>query len=905
MRARGTIAAAALLVLVACNAKDEDSNPNADAAAAAPQDRSLPPTATPDRDLVVSLQALGEEYSMTGVFHPARWKALHGRAAPLAAALPDVRRDWPAMAAPDHVVLWAFDNLFALGGVDTGATVDGLDPSRPIVFGLNRPSVPDRPPGGLTPRVLGGQVTLEMRHELRLPSRDPATLVASLDRALGNVGDDHPEFVADHAGAKCRATRGQYVAMVPGKDHVRVIAAVGGFDPDAARLKAAIATPSPSTEVTPAMLAATQADAVGGVVVRTSRLPAVAALLGALESAKALSVVSPDQRLMAAMKSATLILDSEAVMGDAPTEFDDWALTLTSSVDAVGLRMLGSMTPAGEAALKAAAGEAPRFALKGAPPPVDAVVSLNTPAMLGAAVEPAFARGSQDAAALRMKMLRCGSTCNNRLLLRSPMGLAKLGVRLAGVEGLDLPRPTVAHVVVTDTSAATPSFAAAFELAAKPDLSSLSARAAAFDVTVSEGVRGGKPVVLVGRGVDPKAVFDLSKAGQSPSELAVASATVAPLATDVLALLGPEGEALGRLVGSAGDSAHLGAWLRHRDRALAYDLVLFTNGPPAAPALPDLASATWSSPRRLTASDEVDACLVRATVAASAAVEGLATLAPDSRLQSLAEGLEAVHGIETECKAADADAKAVLAQLQAYLRDTGTAMVGDLGLTAAEAILKSACERTADAATCEDAKVAATLKEASLPRIDAICSRKSDTANPGVGVQITADGIHVGLTPVEAEADALAAALTDRAPLILGGLIPLLGRPTLYIDRDRPYAEVEPVLRAIEELHAPLVSLALLGGGAVRAQLASADALKDFPPTSPTTVEITKGGFSVGGASLPATASPTELAAHLPFDPESPTDTVLEPAADAPWSAVMAALASRPCKALPATLVVR
>jgi hypothetical protein len=880
MRRLLDLGVASLLALGACKKKVEEPHGSERGAEA----RTAEHRAAIDSDVLRGLQSLGEEYALVGVLRPSAWKAFHQRLDPLFRAMPELHRAWQSVARPEQLSLLVARDVFAIGDLDPSVPLAGFDGSRPLLFGAMRSSLPDRPTGGLTAEAWNDIMRVEIGNEILFPATDPAALIESLDHALAEAGDPKPELVAGLAGA--RARHGQVlVVLMPGDREVRLVARAVGGTATREHVAERLAPPVPAQETTPALLAAAQSKAAAAVVIRGWHLRKLGTSLGAIEAARAMATVSRDAFAGLAATVQGILLTGEAVMSDAPAEFDDWAWVASTTSSGVAFRTVASATPTGRAILDAAK-RTSAFALKVRRPALDARIPLDLRPALAKATEPAFASALERCSETTEMVQENGHVALPHLFLRAPFGTMALAGRLASPEG-DIAPPSSMHLVLTTLTRDRVEGALAIELPTGNHLAPLRALVSgeASPMVVHEGVRDGKPVLLLGWGLDPTTIFDLSEAGEPGRHLATATAEIS--APGLASVLG---------------SLHVGAWLRHEDDALVYDMVASTAGAPSPPDLPDLGTARWSSPRRVVASEAAEACLTTYVVGTSRMLQAVTRTDPSMWNELLAHA-QAELEAPFACASKDDQTAPVVQALRGRALDVALgAALAEPDFEHAAMLLRKECSTTADAKRCRQAETLESSSPASTTRLDVDCDWSARGETFGIPVRVLESGFLIGADPVGATREAIDEALEAHAVMTVADRT-ILGAVIALAPPDVEFSRIRPLLDALVARDAELVHLAFASAEGTRSIRAALVSKREAMPASAVLLKVDADGISLGSTGPLRTTDPAAIAAVMQSEATHDSSVVIQPGDDARWSDVLAAAAATCHTSSPVLLV--
>jgi len=754
------MAAAIVGCLGGCGKKTEDADAPGEANAPA----TIAPLAASSTTEMIAL--LGNRPLMTVVVRDDGWAPLKARLDAL--PLTEIDRSLERMTSGPMAALLAVTDLLDVE-VEGPPPSPGRDTSRPIVIGMF--DVPASGPPGTTIATLAAAdgKLLPMRNQVIIPATDAAALTHALQGWMSHGAKEAPKVVAGRAGAiGLRYGRGEtanVVAIVPEGDRVRVVGFFGGGAVEDSVLAGMLdVEPAPLVD-TPAMRLAVDAAYPAAILTRPWRIRAFATWMGMYETHRAVATVSIDQRDIARLRGYSIAAVAELLTPDDHAEFDDWALALAGTDEALHMTSVVSLTPKGQEIWKAGttAPDEP-LALKGSGRG-QAFVSTDINAMLAKAGTHALPEGG--VAEIAETVRDCGAMCSMYFVQRWPLALAKTATFGGPTEAI--PNGSVSLQVAVDTAGREPKAAVAVQ--SGTDLTHLTKTFPELfgDATVTK--RGTDSVLMFDLGLDPKAVFDPDGEGTK-----LEAGTVATMSA-------PAAGALTQPVRGT---------LRYRDAALVGQVVIGEGDFASAPIVTDL---TWDSPLRDAAPAKADACLLDAARAVRA-LGDVSMAALDQRGMVYGKALAAFEEA-TRCAEGTPAAAAIERVTQTARLIAARTMVATLDLDEARALLDKACPdpkgASADACTMRTA-----LQDVPMPEVPKhaparACSQ--DRYYSGLGLPLIAgDGrVLLGTESHPATQDALIEALVDLTPPYDRSLqdapdVALIVPPTT------PFSKVEPLL---------------------------------------------------------------------------------------------------------------
>nr|WP_263430331.1 AgmX/PglI C-terminal domain-containing protein [Nannocystis pusilla] len=751
----------ALLGGAACDRPDA---PATTGAAAAPAD---PWTSA-------AVASLGERAALVAVVRLQAWPAVSAHLAPLVQQL-------GASAPPRAALLLAGDLsvfLHMLFGPASpaGPGLTGLDPARPVVLALDEPGLL-APPGLLAAELAHSPGSLPgLRHELVLPALDPSGLADGLARWFDALGRSEPALAAT-PGARAWVTGpGDLVAVVAGADAVRVVGlqralAPGGTPiesvPPALRGELLRPAAPPSTGAWPAHAGREPLT----VLLRPRVLPALLQWQRAREAADALArtpFVEGAQLRRAALANQ---LRCEQALGDGVVDLESWLLSVADDPHGLRLRLAAGLTATGAQAL--------------GPPSTRDPLALRVPAIASAVVRLDLADDPSGAPPGDTSPLEVLKRCADVLPAMS------LGTPLSALRRsrATLPPAVTAQLAITSLDVDGPRAALALDLAATTDLTRFQSVAQqvvtglAREFELHAVPAGDRQRVLVGAGVDPRAVFADATVPVGLLAARVDLAAVLPLlralAPDLAAALSPHRRA-------AFDLARVGSHLRG-------ELVL-GDGEPAATPPADVAEPPAPPPAPPPSSGVVCA---RSFVAQAidlldrARPPAVAPSGPalDQQLAALEPNL---HCVESD-PATAAHAPALRRMLPLALADL---LADELRPGEGARALAGACE-AGDPIACRRRVELAALPDVALPELHSNCP--AHHARYAHRLALAGDRLALDDRPVGdlAELTQRLAALAE-AKDANGGLL-AEANLALAIDASTPFAALRPLLAALAQ----------------------------------------------------------------------------------------------------------
>jgi hypothetical protein len=620
---------------------------------------------------------------------------------------------------------WALDRPAILSLFEFPMGDAGIGLVSEVDWAFGRPTGHDRLPG------------LVMR--ARLPARNVKALMASLSEELAGSHATFDALVQGRSGARAWTVEpGGWLALLPGPDHVQLVAQLGGRGPlDLASARACL-------DVTPALLPDGPAlhnldGAPYGGLLRMERFPAVDAWIGARVGLELLDQASPEFRDRSRLIAVELALGGELDAVDELPETGLLSIRAWKPEPAVTrARIVVNLTRRGHEGLLAVERAArPGLRPKAEHPALYLGLGLSTAGSTGGSeVLPSPAPTSL--AELRAMLEEMTAISSVYISLRHPVGLLSQVQELLLRELGMAPDVAIhgAQLVVLEEQP----FRSAIAIVVSPtfDLERLRL-GAPRGVEVHETRRGEDRVVLVGMQVDPREVFDA--ASEAPLELMEATTSLSPL----LRQLG--------IQGASGDRSRF--WARHIDSALVMEEVTW-HREDRSPPPPDWPSFAGLAPSPDVRPSAVRGCLVRAARALHA---GLVRNSQNKAHRHAV--LEEEHPAMLEALRCAAEDATTARRAQRLRR------LGELALTAPlrtehddEALLgrlRVVCDETKDQAICDEVQALAARPRPTLPEVDAAC--EIERFAPPAFVRLTASAIAFDDRVFESEREAVRAAI--------------------------------------------------------------------------------------------------------------------------------------------------
>lgn len=357
--------------------------------------------ATVDSALAAAFDLASSDAFATVVVHPDRWSSLSDGVGPRRADLPEDVKQALSLASP-------YDLIEKV----SGATLAGLDKTRPVVAGLYVSDGPELAPAkALLGPADGGFEGL--RHRAILPASDAPALVRSIAAFM-----DKAELASVETDARLDATT-LYAAFAEG-DHVRVELVIGDAPAaDRAAWRAhwkAKLTPAPTgtPSKTAARHFATSNAEFATLYVDLARLRRAHITIGTHTVSDALRVVDPPMKNELVAAGLAEVLSAWELLAPEDAFTPEIALSLGAiSGGGLTLRVVASLSAAGRAAHEAARADAGPFLAPKDDPNALATVTVHTSyrALLEAAkVPPSIAKASKDD--LAQIVIGCGWACS-------------------------------------------------------------------------------------------------------------------------------------------------------------------------------------------------------------------------------------------------------------------------------------------------------------------------------------------------------------------------------------------------------------------------------------------------------------------------------------------------------------
>ncbi len=772
-----------------------------------PKAPPAPAPAKADAELVRLLRAAGDA-PLIAVARLDRWADLHRAVSALASgAPPEVKAALARAEDPGALIAWAIE---AAGLPPT--TLQGLDPTRPIVAALFVPPSVDLP-GMVGVRWAGGDRPF-FQHRVVLPTADPGALVQALRAPLEAAVQ--PQATADdaaawHFGPLLR------VALRPSTDHVRVDVEVGA--------PADLTQPWPAPTLTPpamgpALLAAAAEPHALAVVMRGHLLRPAYAWFGAEQASAALSFTKPEVHDQLRLAALRVILLGESLMDDAAADFEAHLLAISGEPAGLRIRTVSALTPRAAEALGAAETAAP-FGLKVKAPLAHVVARVDARPLVDRAVLPAPLRGDLKLRRLMGAVRECGAGCLWYAALRAPFGVLRAVDGAARREGsAPVPAPRLLQAVAVP-GAELPAVAVAAELAKGADVSALRAalegmggrRGPAAQVHVT--ARGGHPVLLVGVGVDPTTIFDVEAKGAAGDALS-------SLQVDPTRLAATLPQPMGALAaGALSGAGPLRLEGRLSGRALVGGGLWALAGEEASASPPLNLQAAEAAPAPAAVPAAAAPCLDATLIGFERLAEALTAAPPEQRALLTSAGMNEL-GSSLTCLAGQAATRPLANGLRrAVMLPVAEDLHRRWQTKRALEVMAGLCEETGDAAVCARRDALKAAPAIALPRVKTCDDSPTDlkVGHADLRVQIDAKGA-VTLDGRPGAPEAVQTALTagraaqtpdpfDDAPLEADAL---WGVVELAADAAAPAAAVGAVLEAARVGRAKGVSVVARDG---------------------------------------------------------------------------------------------
>lgn len=637
------------------------------------------------------MRAAGDKGMLMLVLRDAGWTDLRDRVSPL------FDKGWSRLTrqlvAADGPIAFLAALAEALDLELAAPAIRGRDPSRPIVVSMFEAPF-DGPPGVAFSRTARtDDLLLPLRHQIVIPATDTAALTASLHAWLAVGAHECPELVAGHTGAIGLEHPGAwptklFIAILPGRSHVRVAVFERGRHVSAADVSPLLDIDDAQPPDTPAMRLTGDARHPIAVMLRPWQIRPYSAWSGVSDTQRALDVAGSGRLDEARAAGFSIAVSAELLAMDDNAEFGDWSFAARADDERVRVAAVASLTPVGQRAWQAGTAVAAARVPLAHPAPVRISGSVDAHAMLGVAEADLF----EDLPDLLRTASMCGDPCRAYLLLRSPLATANALARArptrfpfvrANAIGADLaliePDGYPSKWAVALTGASDEAFARTEALALGDDFRPLH---------VSRPKREGAPLLLVGKNIDPTDVFDMDGPPISRSELASLEA---------------EANSLGIASGMRGR-------LRFAGTALTGELVIGSDklGFDFEPSFNGL---EWASPTGPAPAPEAAACLREAILAFHGVWDLRNEESPKRATDLLVDAVARVACVERDPTLAPAarqlgDTMAVLA---------ARLSIADLGLDRAQSIVVDRCE--AAGGTGPACEVAEELRSVSVPEI--------------------------------------------------------------------------------------------------------------------------------------------------------------------------------------------
>lgn len=671
-------------------------------------------------------------------------------------------------------------------GFELGDTAwAGHDHTRPVVVSMIEPPF-DGPPGAAIAQMspFDGRHA-PIRHQVVIPASDPTVLVQSLRAWAGPEATEVAALVQGMPGAVGLAFKREwpeqrFVALVPQGHHVRVVILDDGRGvTDPGTLRPRIDADVSGLAQTPALKHLVDAEAPLGVLVRPWRLRALGAWAGARDTNRAVDGIRPQSRAMGRAKGMSIAAVIEVLTPDTHAEFDDWSFAVRGGDD-LRLTAVASLTPHGREIWRAGqSNTVVPLALK-RDVAGEAFVNIDIAAML--AMAPAHELGEGPLSEFATAVQECGVLCPAFAMLRWPLSAVKTTAGpFGGTETIERATGLSAVHVALLSLDPQPQLAAA--IIAPPgqpvgEIGELVGERLSKMLQVHAVTRGDSSVLLIGTGVDPRTVFDLSR-DRADSAAADALASVvwsqgAPM---------PPGVRASKLSGT----------VRLADKAVVAEVVV---GAGALEFKPDYGAVSWSSPQQSGPSSTEAECLRNGV---DAMRKGLANLAYASDEQTAGVTKTALASLETPLQCARNDkALAPLAELMADMVAIAGAgeLAQNLNFAAARRVLELRCNAGSPSAqACERLSQTPKGPVPAIPQ-EVFETKCLQSWNRGMPLTVSRDEVTVGGQVVDADVESIIEAVMAVTPIRsrLQGHGPMLG---LVVDAALPMKRVVPVLEAL------------------------------------------------------------------------------------------------------------
>ncbi|MEM6292231.1 MAG: hypothetical protein AAGA54_13230 [Myxococcota bacterium] len=746
-----------------------------DANTAAPttgqDDATVPaPVAAPDDAALVA--ALGDGGAAIVMVRDQGWSSLASMLQGLEGPMDGLPND-AFLRAP--TVLAAVQELpgFDVLKLPPAPEIPGRDSARPIVASLGE-ALTRGPAGTTVLRFAGGSGRLMPdRTQLAIPSTDLAVSVDAVHAwLLGADGaEDGPSLVEGRAGARGVSFRsGQWAAVLPEVDRVRVVVFDGVFGRPSAALKPLLDVQPAELPTTPALATTLDPSRPVSILLRPWRIRAFGTWLGLYQTERAVEVVSPSLVNAMRLRGTGTATVAERLMPRGDEEFDDWAFGLKAVDDDVHATVVASLTPQGRRMWAGAAGNLvqPLPMREGVTASVR--LSLDLGAMLEHAGRRALPQSSPGAIAEAIR--ECGPWCLAYGALRAPIASLR-APGLADDFWLNAPKHPFTVQYGAKASGAMRSDETMAFIGARgiDDVAALAMLWFGRRVNPQRVERGDNGVLLLGP-PEGEAAFDVAE-GPEP-------------AAGVLLDVHAEPGAVHPLLG-------LDAILSVSDTALVVDAVVGDGEATKTTAAP----SQWSSP--LLEPDVGDAACLAALAEAVVSLGEVPSVVAEQRAAYATKWIGAMDQA-TQCiaktPALAGDAAAVASSLRVSV---GGALVAELMLDEARDVLGPPCANEGDSAACAMRKA---LGESRLPPL-----AKHDVPDAcggydlGIPVILEGDTLLVLDQRVPATAKGLTDALVDRLspPQRARRDAPQVA---LVVPPDTPFATMRPLLDGLAAMGA-------------------------------------------------------------------------------------------------------
>ncbi|MDC0672833.1 AgmX/PglI C-terminal domain-containing protein [Nannocystis radixulma] len=738
----------ALLGGAACDRPDVPANAGTEAAPADPWTSA-------------AVASLGERAALVAIVRLQAWPAVSAHLAPLVQQL--------GAAAPRRAALLLAGDLSVFlhmlfgPASPAGPGLTGLDPARPVVLALDEPGLL-APPGLLAAELAHSPGSLPgLRHELVLPALDPAGLADGLARWFDALGRQEPALAAS-SGARAWVTGpGDLVAVVAEADAVRVVGLQRALAPAGTpiesvppALRGELLRPAapPSTSSWPADAGREPLT----VLLRPRVLPALLQWQRAREAADALARTTFVEGAQLRRAALAGLLRCEQALGDGVVDLESWLLAVADDPHGLRLRLAAELTATGAQAL--------------GPPSTRDPLALRVPAIASAVVRLDLADDPSGAPPIDTHPAEVLKRCADVLPAMS------LGTPLSALRRAMLPPDVTAHLAITSIDADGPRAALDLDLAATTDISRFQSIARqivtglAREFELHAVPAGDRQRVLVGAGVDPRAVFADTTVPAGLVAARVDLAAVVPLlravAPDLATALSPHRRAAFDL---ARINSHLRGELVLGDGEPAATPLAAAAEQPAPPPAPPSSGVVCARSFVEQATDLLERARPPAVAPSGPAL--------DQKLAALEPNL---HCIESD-PATAAHAPALRRMLPLALADL---LADEFRPGEGARVLAGACE-AGDPIACRRRVELAALPDVALPELHSNCPAHQDRYAHRLA--LAGDRLALDDRPL-----ADAAELTQRLAALAEEKDASLA---LAIDATTPFAALRPLLAAL------------------------------------------------------------------------------------------------------------